>query len=310
VQDEIRSGKLVWLGHEDNLFKFGNEVSIKLGYVGNLGQTVQGQIQNISAEFFTGASPTFTVEGRDKAYKLLLERSEARVFRQKKDSDVVREIAQELHLSPEVDSTDDAPADKTKQNGTSYYDFIKTLVSRNRGFQFYLSEQSLFFVKERRADDPILTLRWGRELMSFRPSLSSAQAVSEVIVRGWDRTRKRPIEGHARAGEEGRQEEGRRLASQVARDIYGDVVRVIDDRPVRSPDDARRIALGELQQASNEFITGSSETIGIPEITPGVCVSLEGVGDWFSGKYFVKKSTHTIDASGYRTTFEFRRNAV
>jgi len=308
VQDEFMEGEFRWLGHK--LFKFGNNASVKLGYVGNMHQMAVGQIQNISANFFAGVAPTFTVEGVDNAYKFLMEKSEPDTFRDKKDSEIVKEIAERAHLKPVIDDTVQVSPIKRKKGGESYFRFIRNLASGNDDFEFSLAGRSLFFVQAKKDKEAILSLEWGRELISFRPALNTSQAVTEVVVRNWDRQGKRTIEARVRAGEERKQERERQSSSQIAREIYGDVVRVITERPVRSVDEARQVALAELERASDNFIKGSGETIGIPEIRPGVCIELEGLGAWFKGKYYVEKVTHKINSSGYRTTFEVRRNTL
>jgi phage protein D len=308
VQDEFMEGEFRWLGHD--LFKFGNDVAIKLGYVGNMHKMVVGQIQNITANFFSGVAPTFTVEGVDSAYKFLMEKSEPRTFRDKKDSEIVKEIAKDVHLNAVVDDTELVRPIKRKKGGESYFRFINELASSNDGFEISLSERDLFFVKAKEDKEAVMSLRWGHELINFRPSLNTSQAITEVIVRSWDREGKRTIEGRAVAGEEGGQEGERQVSSQIAREIYGDVVRVVTERPVRSVDEARREALGVLRRTSNNLIKGSGETIGIPDIKPGVCIELEDLGNWFKGKYYVEKVSHKIDTSGYRTTFDVRRNRL
>jgi phage protein D len=308
VQDEFRDGTFRWLGKEP--FKYGNNVSIDLGYVGNMRRMTEGCIQNISASFFTGTAPTFTVEGADKAYKVLMERSEPKTFRKKKDSQIVEEIARTAHLKAVVDDTEQIHPVKEKKGGQSYHQFIKTLAGDNQGFEYRLSGRSLLFQKAPNDKEASVFLEWGRELISFRPSLNTAQAITEVVVRGWDGPKKTTIEARVPAGEERQQEKGKRSSSQIARDIYGDVVKVITDTPVRSVEEARRRALAELDRVGNNLVSGNGETVGISEIQPGVCIELARLGDWFSGKYYVERATHTLDGNGYRTTFEARRNAI
>lgn len=308
VEDEFKAGNFRWLGHD--LFKFGNEVVIHLGYVRNMYKLLEGKIQNISANFSSGIAPTFTVEGSDSAYDFLMEKSEPKVFREnKKHSDIAREIAQMANLEAVVDETEAVFPSKTKKGGKSYFEFLKDMAASN-AFEFYLSGRKLFFVEPQIDKEAILTLKWGEELINFRPTLNTAQAITEVVVRSWDRAGKKRIEARVKAGEETKQENGKELASQVARKIYGDVVKVITDRPVRSVSEARKVAKAELEKASDNFIKGSAETIGIPELKPAVCIKLEGLGDWFSGKYYIEKVTHRIDNGGYRTNFEARRNSV
>jgi phage protein D len=295
-----------WLGHP--LFRFGNEVSVSLGYL-KLVKMAEGKIQNISATFTQGLAPSFSVDGADRAFVALTTPSEVATFRNKTDSEIAREIADRAQMEAVVDRTSERYATKIKQGGKTYFEFLEGLARAN-GFNFSLSGRTLRFVApevDRPAD---AVLNWGRDLLSFNPQLKTDAMFTEVVVRAWDRSGRQMIEGRAHAGEENRQEKGKRFGSQVAQEIYGDAVRVITDRPVTSQAEARKIALAELQHSSESFIEGSIEILGCPDLQPGMAISLAGLGEWFSGKYYIDKLTHRISTSGYRTTCELKRNAV
>ena len=55
---------------------------------------------------------------------------------------------------------------------------------------------------------------------------------------------------------------------------------------------------------------GRGECIGIPEIRPNANVTLKGLGDVFSTTFYVQQATHTVDGSGYRTTFEVKDTTI
>jgi phage protein D len=79
---------------------------------------------------------------------------------------------------------------------------------------------------------------------------------------------------------------------------------------VNSVEHANAIAQSELNKANDTLIEGDGVCIGMPQIRPGVNIRLERMGKKFSGKYYVKETTHTIDNSGYRTNFKVKRNAI
>ncbi len=70
---------------------------------------------------------------------------------------------------------------------------------------------------------------------------------------------------------------------------------------------AARFILAELLPRLNNRLTGSGSTIGDPRIKAGRVIRLDGLGDQFSGLYRVTSATHSIDASGYRTNFQVRK---
>ncbi len=310
VQDELKGGKFKWLG--DDLFKYGNDISIKMGYSNKKSKMLEGKIQKISANFFQGLAPTFTVEGMDSAYKFLMEKSDAETFKEKTNSEIVKSIAGKVHLKPVVEDTKHVYPIKRKKGGEPYFEFIERLAKESENFEFYITDEKLFFAKPKTAKEkkPILTLRWAHELISFQPTLNTSEPYTEVIVRSWDRKGKKKIEASAKAGEEEKQEGDKQSSSKIAKKIYGDVVKVVTETPVKSVKEAKKLALSKLKEASDNFIKGQGETIGVPEIKPGVLIEIQGLGEWFSGKYYVEKTTHTLDSSGYRTSFHVRRNTI
>ena len=136
-----------------------------------------------------------------------------------------RAIASRANMIPEVDDVDREPTpSKIKIGGKSYFDFITDLASDN-GYEFHLAGTRLYFRSADRRRAPMMTLGWGKHLISFRPVIDTANAVTQVIVRGWDRQRRRTIEATVNAGDEERTEEGGQLGSEVTRGFFGEVTK-------------------------------------------------------------------------------------
>ena len=307
VQDSYDGFDFRWLGSP--LFKYGNEVSIAIGYSNLLLPALEGTIQNIAPEFVSGTAPSFSFGGSDRGYTYLTTESESRTFRDTRDSDIVRQIAKDAHLQAVVDQTSRSVEERMKASGGTYLEFIR-LMARQNNYQFRLSGRRLYFQRRSGNLKPVMTLTWGKDLISFRPELSTEQTVTKVIVRARDPVNKETIEGSATAGDERQRAGGARPASKVVRESQGERVRLINNQPVRSTDEANELALSELENSSENFMTGSAELIGAPELWPGACVMLAGLGKWFSGIYSIERATHRIDAQGYRTSLELKRNAL
>ncbi len=58
------------------------------------------------------------------------------------------------------------------------------------------------------------------------------------------------------------------------------------------------------------MVKATGSVPGLPDIRAGTVLEIDGVGDRFSGRYFVVSTTHTIGDSGYTTQFECRREEV
>jgi phage protein D len=297
-----------WLDHM--LFNVGNKITIKMGYMNDLYTLMMGNVTSLEPSFFAGETPTLIIGGQDLSYDYIKKTTPERTFVDKSYSDIARTIASEAGLLPVVNNTGIYSPSIRKNNGETYYVFLKRLADEV-GFQFSVEGQTMYFIKPKDEKKEITTLELGKDIISFRPALRTSGLVTEVEVRGHNpRNPTQPIIGTARAGSERTQESGRRTGSQIAMERNKNVRRVITNMIVNSVEHANSIAQAELNRASDSLIEGEVECIGIPQIRTGVNIRLEKVGTRFSGKYYVKATTHTINNNGYRTNFSVKRNAV
>lgn len=310
VHDEfdMTTQEFKWLDHE--LFNVGNKVTIKMGYGGDLSTMVMGTITGIEPSFFSGEIPTITINGQDLSFDYLKRSTPERTFVDRSYSDIARTIASEAGLLLVADETGRYEPFIRKNSDKTYYRFLKDIADR-AGFTIYVDRKTLYFIKPKDDKKEILKLELGKDIVSFRPSMNTSRLVSEVEVRGHNPgDPNTPLVGRARAGSERNQESGRRTGSQVVEERHGTQRRVITDVLVNSVEHANAIALSELNKSNDTFIVGDGECIGIPQIRPGVTIRLDKMGKRFSGKYYVKGTTHTMNNNGYRTRFVVKRNAL
>jgi phage protein D len=310
INDEfdLKTQKFRWL--DDPLIDVGNTVEINFGYESSLVSMLIGNITALEPSFFAGDTPTLTVRGQDLSYDYLKRNSPQRTFENMSYSDIAGTLAGEAGLSIESGSTEMLEEIVCKDADLSYFTFLERLAGEV-GFQLRIHGQTMYFNEPEDNKKEILTLALGKDLISFRPNLNTANLYSEVEVRGHNpQDPGTPIVGRAAPGDERPQESGRQTASQVAQRRHGDSKKVITNVIVTSVNHANAIARAVLNQLSDGFIEGDVESIGIPEIKPGVCIGLQKVGERFSGKYYVKSVTHTINNSGYRTRFTVKRNSL
>ena len=77
-----------------------------------------------------------------------------------------------------------------------------------------------------------------------------------------------------------------------------------------SDGEALQIAKGKFNDMTAEYIKGEGTAIGDTGIRSGTVIQLNGLGDRFSGLYYVTSSTHVVGQSGYTTRFTVIRNAT
>jgi Bacteriophage probable baseplate hub protein len=291
-------------------FEFGAPVEIWMGYgdASGLEPMLGGIVTEISTSFPSSGIPQLTISGYDNTY-CMSKGTRSKPWTNRKDSDVVREIAVEYGLNPRVDNTG-VVLDRIEQSQESAEQFVLRLARRN-GFEFFVFMKDLYFRRPANDQTAVLELTWGRGLMSFSPELRLTEQVTEVEVYGWNFQTKQRIVGRARKGDEpGRErkpacgkkrESGAEKLAGVCKD---DFTKLRVREPVSSQQEADLRARAILKRRAQGFVGGRGESIGIPEIRANVNVAVSGLGCLFSTTFYIQQATHTVDTSGYRTSFE------
>jgi len=318
--------KLFFKYSDTTKLNVGNRVHVLMGYSGKLVSMMRGQINSLTPRFPQSGSPTITVSVLD-GMQLLKERrpaeGEETKYTQKADWQIAEAIATRNGMTAEV--TREGPVhDEVVQKNQDDAQFLMERAKRI-DFDCYVhtnpkTEQSVLrFVKptDTRAGARVRShaFRWyptlmGRDpvpaLLSFEPTLTLSKQVSQVTVRGWDPAAKQAIVATATADDLPGSGEGTSGPREAQRSL-GNRQDVVVDAVVTSEDEARELAISLLRERAYEFITGNGQIIGLPDLRPGDNMDLDGLGQRFSGSYYVKKVEHTIGSSGFGTRFEVRR---
>ena len=306
IKDMVENGEFKWLGND--VFALGNQLNVSMGFVDQLTYAAEAHIENISPDFSSGLAPTFTIEGSHKYFTQLKMATELKTYQQYTDSDIINDITSELSITAEVDDTSIQHEKKRKQGGVSYLSFIRTLVSQNQGYEFLVTEGTLYFRSAATTDSAAVTLTWGEDLETFNASVNLSDMVSDVTVRSGYLNA--TVEGTVSAGDETKMDSSLSSGSETATSVYGSNSVVISNHPVASEEEATEIAKAYLEASSANFVTAACSSVGMPDITPGICVELDGLGDQFSGTYYVTETTHTISGDAYQVNFKVRRNVL
>ena len=81
--------------------------------------------------------------------------------------------------------------------------------------------------------------------------------------------------------------------------------------PVQSQEEADRIAKQRFSEIALGYIRAEGKCIGDPQLRAGIVVKIEGIGERFSGLYYLGAVEHRYSIQkGYRTSFSARRNAT
>lgn len=293
------------------LLALGTRVWIRMGYGDRARQKLllSGFITAVGTAFAEGGSPELEISGSDATYRMTLGTSEHR-FEQKKVSDAVRKVATDNGFELKFTGTppDNVTLDANMQTDLEFLGKLaQNFSTPQQKWEFYARaderQDKLHFRPRRKDDPPIATLAWGADLLSFKPEVNLGNQVSKVEVHGWDEVRKEKILGVARA----QGGDGGASGGDIQKRAFGKEP-VLELRfPVKSKQEADQRAAAELAKRSNDLVKGEGETFGFPELLPDTTLGLAGLGEKFSKTYYVTKTVHRYDSSGYRTRFSIER---
>ncbi len=316
--------RAIYLG----IFNPGAVAEIWMGYSGNLRLMMSGQITTLEPNFPANGAPTLVVRGLNVLHQL--RRKQHTDFWPKDgrsevyDSDIANEIGQltdggekrfplTIRINDEARKNAEPPQHYVMQKNE--YDIVFLLMrARRHGYVVVLEEfeekgqrqKRLYFGpsegKTPGERDVTYVLEWGKSLIQFKPTLTTAKQIDSVTVCGWNRRTKEPI-----AETETRKKIGINADLGEIDPSVNQRQEVITDKPVYSTPEAKALARDILKDQLRNMVKGSGATVGLPDLRAGRKVFINGLGDWFSGTYFVTETTHTIGDSGYQTMFDARR---
>lgn len=263
-------------------FSLGRPVELSIGYGSPLESVFTGTINSIRPNFPSGGGPIVTIGGYGLIHEMM-KGTQSRSWDEPTDSSVARAVADEYGFKQKTIEETDLNHVIVKQDKESDYQFLEKLANNN-GFEFAVRRGTFYFGPPRKDNPPVATLRYGESLNSFSVDASNSRQVETVEVRHWSPERKEEIVGSAKYDDQG-------TGKKVIR------------RPVRSKEEANRIAAAESSEISDNQFQGNGETVGIPKIWVGETIQLEGLGK-FTDTYYINDTTHRIGSSGYTTSFQ------
>ncbi len=305
----------------------GKEIRVKMGYLGETQTMLTGSVTTMEPEFPSNGAPTLTVRGLNILHQLR-RKPYTWSWENKTDSEIAENLAtlrdketsnKRFPLPIEIDSSAKAREPRlpyvAQQNQTDI-DFLFSR-ARERGYVVFVLEadaernkpRRLYFGPSQGGQNAALRnvmyeLEWGRALVEFKPTLTTANQVKSVTVHGWNRATKEAIEVKVDLDdpELNRNQDLYRLID--ACDPREDIV---VNEPVFTEDQARRRARAILMERQKGMVQASATTVGLPDLRAGQLVNIVGLGARFSGTYFITDTTHTLGDSGYTTQFNCRR---
>ncbi len=307
LEVRLSNPDLSWI--EADTFTEGKKLAVKLGYEEtSIEHVAEGEIVRREVEFPIRGPAVLTLVALGKKFKLK-KGAHTKAHVDKKDSEIVSQLAQEMGLEADVEDSG-VVHPYVMQVAKDHLTFIRERAAR-LGFEFRIDRNNtkLVFKKPQTSQAAAATLEWGEGLLEFRARISTDAQVSKVTVRGWDPAQKQHVTASATASDVTFGFGGQKSGASVAEGTFGQREVLFVDRPVSKADDATAIAKSIINAASARYCEAEGCCQGDPAIYPGALLEVSGTGQRFDGKYFVNTTLHYFEPrTGYSTHFGLNRS--
>lgn len=291
---------------DSDLFAPGAAVEIDLGHDGSAATVIKGEVVRLELALGKALRSSLVVRGYDRLHRFRRGRR-TQSYLQVKDSDVATQIAQKLGLQASVEDSGEVHAYLLQLNQSD----VDFLLSRARasGFELLMDEKTLHFRKPRSGAGKTATISATTTLVSATATLSAADQLGAVSVRGWDPKAKQALVGKAAPGDLNGTMGGKKTGPEAGDAAFGAATVTVVERPVATQNEADLLAHGLLNELALEYVRAEATVVGDPTLHAGDVVELDGLGTRFSGLYYLTRVRHVLH-DGYLTHLEARRVAA
>jgi phage protein D len=303
-----------WPYLDDDRFQIWKQVTITAGFENGAEELFIGYITQVKPVFDPDLSEsTLEIWGMDGS--VLMDREEIlKDWPNKKDSDIAQEIINNYGFTPHVEDTEvihDEAVSTVIQRETDIQ-FLKRLALRN-GLECYVEGTTGFFKSPQVDADPQppLAVHFGAEtnVISFSIEVN-ALTPANVGMSQIDRANKEILSA---AVENSEQEP---LGSSGTTELLAvgmNPAQTFMSMNVATGIPEMNALCQGLFHLAEWFITGEGEINANQYghvLKPRGTVTIKGVGETYSGVYYVIHVTHSFSGDGYMQSFKVRRNAL
>ncbi len=296
-----------WNSVDSDDLIIGGTLRFRYGYKERMGKVRLVEIVDLIPEFSERIK--LKIIARDKGHTMKKDASNS-IYSKKTASQIAIDIAKKHSLKPKVDVTTRIYDDMPQGNRTDY-ELLRYLATQEDGFQFFVQDDKLFFVKRKYDKKPLVTYTYGDGiLMSLKVKARESQqdiASNDVTYVGIDPMTGNPIS----ATSDGKKDANLGKKGIGLYDFKGDSVGTGYDTSGANktlPDaggnaaDMQNKANALQQQAAMDVIIANFEVIGEPTLEIDELITMSNVGKRYGGNWYITDITDEIQAGGFFKT--------
>ena len=285
----------------------GTQMRILLGYKDSVEEIAEYEVTGIKCDFTWHGGISTTINGKCHLHRLNRGRRN-RGYNDMNTADIVRKLCDEYKLNSEVDIKSEVKPFRLQRNYTDY----EYLLNLNDEHNCYLwsNKKTVYLKKESDTSTEEIVLEKGKTLVSFYGGSQSAGLFTEAVVRGRNPSTLEFIETTVSGSSVERKIGGNTSTPEYLEDKISKHKEYVTDYSIKNIKEAEELGKKILEQNSMRYINFTGECQGDPKIKAGMTITIKGMGEQYSGEYFLKQVEHElIPMTGYTVTFEAVRNA-
>jgi Rhs element Vgr protein len=272
----------------------GATVSIEAGYDSKNTVIFNGIITGQAIRIDPIIGSALEVECRDEAVKMIVGRK-CLTFSQQKDSDIISSIVGTYGLSASVSSTTTVWPEQVQYYATDW-DFILARAEAN-GMIVTTSGGKFTVAKPNAGITSVLTIGYGTGLMEFHADMNALMQLGSATSSSWDYTQQKVITGEAQNNVPG----PGNISSKTLSEVVGLSTYALQTSGELQTADLTNWSQAQLIKSEYSKIQGVAKFQGSSLVDLGEYITLQGLGDRFSGDHFVSGITHDLSNGNWLT---------
>jgi len=269
---------------------------------GNAARPVElfrGTVTGLEVVHRRGAPPALVVLAEDALQKARLKRR-SQVFENVTVADIVRRIAGEHGLTPQITGLDQDFGPQVQMNETDL-GFLRRLLARVDA-DLQVVGQELHVAPRAQVRRGEVELDAALDLHEARVLADLAHQVTATTVKGWDARQGQAVS--AEGAEDALGPGGGERGGALLEPALGRRAEHTGHLAVGTEAEARALASATRNGRARRLVTLHAVAAGHPALRVGAHVRLTGLGRWFANTFYVVEARHLFDLeSGYRTEF-------
>jgi len=293
-----------FLYFDRSVLEFGKDLEIKLGN----DSIFKGKILALEGNFPEGQSPEISVLAEDRFQDLRMTRR-TRTFTDVSDADVIKQIATDHGLTPEVDVP--GPTYKVlAQVNQSDLAFIRDR-ARSIDAEVWMSDKTLHAKAHNGRNGDKLQMTYGNQLREFNVLADLAMQRTSVAVNGWNISNKAAMQFEATDSAISSELNGDTSGVSILQSALGERKEALAHTIPLNDQEAQHEAEAFFRMSARRFVVGHGIAETNKSLRAGSQLDLQGLGPLFNGKYYVAEVKHIFDSTkGLRSEFRSERVGI